>query len=192
MENKKVRKIAFLGGAAWDNDSETFKSAFDTAKILAEHGYEVVNGGGPGVMRASTMGAKAVGGKVLAITYHPNKEKKNYEGVDPENHFDQEIITLDYFDRTKVMLQNSDLHIVFKGGTGTISEWGMTWANSRIHEEDNKPIVLFGGFWREILETIKKNMFLRPGELELLQICETPQEVLEYVEKINLQVSGIL
>ncbi len=192
MENKKIRKVAFLGGASWDDNSETFKSAFDTAKILAEHGYEIVNGGGPGVMRASTMGAKTAGGKVLAITYHPNKKKKNYGGVDPENHFDQEIITLDYFDRTKVMLQNSDIHIVFKGGTGTISEWGMTWANSRIHEEDNKPIVLFGSFWGEILYVIKKNMFLRPGELELLHICETPQEVLEYIEKINFKVSGIL
>ncbi|HOM77925.1 LOG family protein [Patescibacteria group bacterium] len=185
MDNRKIKKIAFLGGAAWENDSKVFREAFETAKLLAETGYEIVNGGGPGVMRASTMGANAVNGKVLAVTYHPNKKKKNYEGIDPENHFDQEIITLDYFDRTKVMLQNSDLHIVFKGGTGTISEWGMTWASSRIHEGNHKPIVLFGDFWQEILEVIEKNLLIRPGEMELLKICLTPKEVLDYVQELN-------
>ncbi len=182
---KNIKQIAFLGGAAWKNDSEVFKQAYETAKILAEKGYEIVNGGGPGVMRASTMGGNAVNGRVLAVTYHPNKKKKNYEGTDPENFFDQEIITLDYFDRTKVMLQNSDLHIIFKGGTGTISEWGMTWASSRIHEGNHKPIVLFGDFWQEILDVIEKNMILRPGERDLLKICNTPEEVLEYVEDLN-------
>ncbi|HDQ88719.1 MAG TPA: hypothetical protein ENN92_01060 [candidate division WWE3 bacterium] len=185
MTNINIKKIAFLGGAAWENDSQVFKEAFETAKLLAEKGYEIVNGGGPGVMRASTMGANSVNGEVLAVTYHPNKKKKNYEGIDPENYFDQEIITLDYFDRTKVMLQNSDLHIVFKGGTGTISEWGMTWASSRIHEGNHKPIVLFGDFWQEILDVINKNLLIRPGEMELLKICTTPKEVLAYVESLK-------
>jgi hypothetical protein len=189
MENKTIKKIAFLGGASWENSSQVFQEAFETAKLLAENGYKIVNGGGPGVMRASTMGAKTIGGNVLAITYHPNKKKKNYEGIDPENHFDEEIITLDYFDRTKVMLQNSDLHIVYKGGTGTISEWGMTWASSRIHEGNNKPIVLFGDFWTKILEVIKENMLIRSGEIELLKICTTPQEVLNYIEDLNHKAS---
>ncbi len=178
----KIKSIAFLGGASWENDSEVFKDAFDTAKILAENGYEIINGGGPGVMRAATMGAKAGGKNVLVITYHPNKGKSNYEGVDPENPFDEEIITLDYFDRTKVMLQNSDAHIVFNGSTGTISELGMSWASSRIHEGNHKPIILFGSFWKEILEAIIKNMLMRPGEVELLKICETPEEVLAYIK----------
>jgi uncharacterized protein (TIGR00730 family) len=180
----KIEKIAFLGGASWDNDSEVFKDAYNTAKLLAENGYEIINGGGPGVMRAATMGTKAAGGNALVITYHPNKKKTNYEGVDPENPFDQEIVTLDYFDRTKVMLQNTDAHIVFKGSTGTISELGMSWASSRIHEGNHKPIILFGTFWKEIIEAIKANMLMRPGEVELLKICETPQEVLEYLENL--------
>ncbi len=58
-------------------------------------------------MRASTLGAKEAGGTVTAVTYHPSVKHKNFEGVDPENKFDEEIITNDYFDRTKVMLQNS-------------------------------------------------------------------------------------
>lgn len=183
---KEIKSIAFLGGSVWEKDSEVYKQAFETAKLLAENGYEIVNGGGPGVMRAATKGAHAGGSKlVLGITYHPNKPKKNYEGTDPENDFEQEVVTLDYFDRTKVMLQNSDVHIVFKGGTGTISEFGMTWASSRIHEGHHKPIILFGKFWENIIKSFDKNMLMRPGERKLLKIVETPEEVLDYIKFLS-------
>ncbi len=183
---KKIKRIAFLGGAGWTEDSEVFRKAYEVAKILAQNGYLIVNGGGSGVMRASTLGAKSEKDNlVIAVTYHPAKHKKNYEGIDPENPFDLEIMTLNYFDRTKVMLQNSDMHIVFNGGTGTLSELGMTWASSRIHEEDRKPIVLYGEFWKEILAVINKHMLIRPGEEKLLKICTSPQEVIEYIEDWN-------
>ncbi|HRY56815.1 MAG TPA: hypothetical protein P5014_01490, partial [Patescibacteria group bacterium] len=62
MENKeeKVKRplmVCILGGAAWNEEDEPYIQAKATAKILAENGYGIVNGGGPGVMRASTEGA---------------------------------------------------------------------------------------------------------------------------------------
>jgi uncharacterized protein (TIGR00725 family) len=183
--HRKIVNVAFLGGADWKEGDAPFQAAYDTAKLLAENGYSIVNGGGPGVMEASTKGAHAGGGKVLAVTYHPNKPKKHFEGVSPTNNFDEEVVTLDYFDRTKVMLQNSDLHIVFKGATGTISEFGMTWASSRIHEGNHKPIILLGAFWSDIISCFERNMNLRPGEKNLLFICETPEEVLKYTKRLS-------
>jgi len=183
----KIKKIAFLGGAGWDENEEVYKQAFETAKLLAENGYEIVNGGGPGIMRASTEGAHAGGARALAISYYPAYKHRNYEGVDPENKFDEEIVTMDYFDRTKVMLQNSDVHIVFKGATGTVSEFGMTWANSRIHEGHGKPIILFGAFWEHIVEEFDTHMGMRSGERGLLKIVETPEEVLEYIKGLDPQ-----
>ncbi|HSX39297.1 MAG TPA: LOG family protein [Candidatus Saccharimonadales bacterium] len=181
----QIKKVAFLGGAAWKPENQVYKDAFLTAKLLAQGGYEIVNGGGPGVMKASTLGAHEGGGKVLAITYHPNKPKRHYEGVDLTNDFDEEVITLDYFDRTKVMLQNSDVHVVFNGSLGTISEFGMTWISSWIHDPDYKPIVLFGDFWHGFVEFVHKNMELTQQEDNLLKICTTPQEVLDYIKSLN-------
>jgi hypothetical protein len=182
---RKINKIAFLGGAAWKEDNQVYQAAYQTAKLLAENDYEIVNGGGPGVMRASTMGGRAGGGKVLAITYHPNKPKRHYEGADPLNTADEEIVTLDYFDRTKVMLQNTDLHIVFNGSIGTLSELGMTWVNSWIHEPDHKPIVMFGAFWNELLGVMQKHMLITNQERTMLQVCNSPQEVLDYVKRLG-------
>lgn len=179
-------KVCFLGGAAWNEDEQPYLDAFDTAKILAENGYEIVNGGGPGVMRAATKGAHAGGKEALVITYHPNKPKRHYEGVDPLNDFDVEVKTLDYFDRTKVMLQTTNVHIIFKGSIGTLSEFGMTWISSWIHEPNSKPIILFGDFWNELLDTIEKTMLIKKGERDLLKVCTTPEEVLSYINSLNL------
>jgi len=183
--SSKIVKVAFLGGAGWKKEDLPYQGAHDTAKILAENGFEVYNGGGPGVMRASTEGAHAGGGKAMAITYHPSATKRHYEGVDKENRFDNEIITLDYFDRTKVMLQTTDAHIVFNGSIGTLSELGMTWISSWIHFPDSKPIILFGDFWNEHIGLIKKNMLLDHGEEEMMKICHSAQEVLEYLQSFN-------
>jgi uncharacterized protein (TIGR00725 family) len=186
LSEQKIQKIAVLGGAGWEEDEQPYKDAFEVSRVLAEAGYELVNGGGPGVMRASTKGAHTVGGRVLAITYHPNKPKRHYEGVDPDNDFDDEIITLDYFDRTKVMLQTTQLHIIFKGSIGTLSELGMSWISSWIHEPDNKPIILYGDFWNDYLEVIHKHARIVQNEEGILKVCTTPEEVLEYVRSFEV------
>lgn len=182
---RKIQKIAFLGGAAWKEGDRVYTDAYETARLLAQNGYEIVNGGGPGVMRASTEGGKAGGGKTLAITYHPNKIKRHYEGTDPLNCADEEIFTLDYFDRTKVMLQNTGLHIVFNGSLGTLSEFGMTWISSWIHEPNRKPIVMFGNFWNELLDVLQKHLLITNQERAMLKICTSPREVLDYVKSLE-------
>jgi uncharacterized protein (TIGR00725 family) len=182
---RKIRKVAFLGGAAWKEGDQVYTDAYETAKLLAQNGYEIVNGGGPGVMRASTLGGKAENGRTLTVTYHPNKPKRHYEGTDPLNKADEEVVTLDYFDRTKVMLQNTDLHIVFNGSLGTLSEFGMTWISSWIHEPDHKPIVVFGNFWNDLLSVFQKHMLITNQELSMLKVCTSPQEVLDYVKSLG-------
>lgn len=178
----RPKKIAFLGGAAWRGNDEAYIAALETAELLANKGYKVVNGGGPGVMEASTKGAHSGGGWSLAITYHPNKRKRHYEGVAEDNDFDEEVITMDYFDRTKVMLQNTDVHIIFNGSLGTLSEFAMTWILSWINEPNNKPIILYGSFWQEFIDWMKNRMYLRDGEEKIVKICTTPQQVLDYIE----------
>lgn len=182
----KIKRICFLGGASWKPEDAVFMDAYNTAKLLGQNGYEIVNGGGPGVMLAATLGAHDGGAGVLAVTYQPSYEHVNYEGIDKNNKFDKEIVTSNYFDRTKIMLQNSDVHIVFKGGTGTISEFGMSWANSRIHAGHGKPLILFGEFWHNIVNELNRNMVMRESELDQVrEIVSSPEEVLKFIKKLK-------
>src|SRR3989344_3134549 len=98
----KITYISILGGADWqgegqsDKDDLVYRACYDTCKLLAENGYTILNGGGPGVMRAATEGAHDGGGKVIGVTFYPRYKHEHYEGRDPRNLFDEEIITNDY------------------------------------------------------------------------------------------------
>jgi uncharacterized protein (TIGR00725 family) len=180
-----IQKASFLGGADFQPGDQTFEDALETARLLAQSGMTILNGGGPGVMRAATEGAHASGGHVVGVTYYPRYEHANYEGRDPLNLFDEEVVTADYFQRTQKLLQMGDVHIVFRGGTGTISEFGMSWALSRIHEGRSIPLLLFGAFWEEITKCLKQYMYMREDEFRIYCVVTSPQEVLDTIRKLE-------
>lgn len=178
-----IKTAGFFGGHAFSENTQEYKDAKETAKHLAKMGLMIVNGGGPGIMKASTEGAHEGGGKVLAVTtYYGGWGRANFEGVDETNKFDKEIIADNYFTRTQKLLEIGDVHIVFRGGEGTISEWGMTWALSRIHEGGNKPIILFGDFWQDIMDVINEKMLIKQGKEALYQIVTKPDQAADLVK----------
>lgn len=181
----EIQKVAILGYADSVPGDLEYDMAFETAKLLAEKGYTVVNGGGPGVMLAATEGAHAGGGRVIGITYYPKANEPGFEGKNPGNNYDVETKTNTYVERTLMIMDTADVYIIFNGGTGTISELGMAWGLARIHFGHHKPLILFGSFWHEIIEAIGKNMRLRPEELKVYHIVTSPQEVLLKIEALQ-------
>lgn len=180
----KIKNVAFLGYADAVVGDELYGQVFATAKLLAREGYTIVNGGGPGVMKASSEGAHAGGGKVTGVTFYP-QETTHYEGRDPTNPLDREIKTANYLARTLKLLELSDTHLFFNGGTGTLSEFGMAWGLARLYFGKHKPLILFGEFWHAILEAIAANMLLRPEELKVYTIVTAPQAVLAEIKEIE-------
>ena len=181
---KSISSVAFLGGADIPPEDQTYKNASMIARKLAQMGLTIYNGGEPGVMRASTEGAKSVGGKVVGVTCYPKIPYLNWEGCDPQNCFDEEVKTSDYFDRTKELLMRTEIHLVFRGGTGTISEFGMTWASSYLRGGDERPIILFGEFWRTIIQSLSRFMYMRSGEFRVYRIVQSVEEAVEEVKRI--------
>lgn len=183
----EISKIGILGFADAKIGDVDYTAAFETAKVLASSGYIIVNGGGPGVMRAATEGAHAGGGKAIGITYYPqNKNKPDFfEGRDADNNFDEEIKTETYVERTLKIMDVADVYVIFNGGTGTISEFGMAWGLARLHFGHHKPLILFGQWWHEVIEALGKNMRLRPEELKVYHIVTTPEEVLMKIKALG-------
>lgn len=180
----KFKKITIFGFADAHEDRPEWKAAFETAKLLAENGYTIVNGGGPGVMKAATLGAKAANGKAIGVSFYP-KDAPYFEGRDRSNPVDQEIKTANYLERTLRLLDIGDAYVIFKGGTGTISEFGMVWGLARLYFGNHKPFILYGAFWHEVMEAIAKNMYIRGEELKVYRIVDTPPEVLEEIHRLE-------
>lgn len=172
---KKIKQISYFGFADAAPNDPLYKEAYECAKFLTKKGFVAINGGGPGVMRAVSEGAKAVGGKAIGVTFYP-EDITNYEGRDPENPMDEEIETKNYLERTMKLLELGDAYVIFRGGTGTISEFGMAWGLARLYFGHHKPLILYGEFWNEIIKDFKKNMRIRPEDLKVYKVVKTPLE----------------
>lgn len=180
-EQRLIKTVTCLGFADARPEDLLFKEAYDVGKILAENKYVVANGGGPGVMRASTEGAKSVGGKVIGVTFYP-KDVANFEGRDKNNKIDEEIKTENYLARTMKLLEVGQAYVIFRGGTGTISEFGMAWGLARLYFGHHKPLILYGKFWESIIAAFISHMRMRPEEFQVYRIVRTPKEVIESLD----------
>jgi uncharacterized protein (TIGR00730 family) len=184
---KTIQAIAVFGYADLKEGDELYVTVMEVCRKLAKTGYTVVDGGGPGVMRAATLGAKQGGGKVVGVTLYPT-DMPNFEGRDPENLFDKEIKTTNYVERTLTLLKEGQVYVVFKGGTGTISEFGMAWGLAKLYFGHHKPLILYGKFWENIIRAFKENMSLRPEELEVFKIVDSPDEVLQAIKDFETEI----
>jgi hypothetical protein len=183
----KIQRLTFLGYADTVSGDELFEEVVKVAEVCASNGYTIINGGGPGVMKASTVGAKKAGGKVIGVTFYP-KDIPIFEGRDEENEVDELIVTDSYLERTLKLLELGQVNIIFNGGTGTISEFGMAWGLARLYFGHHKPLILYGDFWQEIIFAFTKNMFIRPEERMVFKIVDKPEQVIEAINEFKKMI----
>ena len=186
--DKIIKRVAFFGDAEAKETDAHFKLAFDTAKLLSENGYIIVNGGGPGVMLASTLGAAAVKGEIeVAIIDEKVDMGANYEGSGMDNKTKANIIyrTKTIQDRTEKLVDISDAFIIFKGGTGTMAELSLVWEKAKFAYGNHKPLIFVGAFWKEIIEPMVKDLGFDEIEKNVYEIVETPAQVLETLKRVS-------
>jgi len=184
QEHGLIKNVAFFGDANLDELNPTYKSAFELGKILAEKGLSIVNGGGPGVMNASTQGALSGGGKTLSVTFDPINAP-GYEGRYAKNITDKEIKTTNYIERMFGLLEHADAFIIFKGGSGTISEWGTAWVLAKLYYGHHKPFILYGDHWYPIIDAVKSNMNIDEQEMSVFEIVDRIEDVYPTLEKFE-------
>jgi uncharacterized protein (TIGR00730 family) len=176
----KIQKISYFGFADAAPNDPLYQEAFECAKFLTSKGFEAINGGGPGTMKAVSEGAKAAGGKTIGVTFYP-QDITNFEGRDKTNPIDEEVKTGNYLERTLKLLELGDAYVIFRGGTGTISEFGMAWGLARLYFGHHKPLILYGSFWESIIKNFIDNMRIRPEDLKVYKVVNSPQEAYEAI-----------
>jgi len=178
-----IKNIAFFGASELTPESRYYQEAFKIAQALARKGYTIVNGGGPGIMNASTQGAASVGGETLAITFNP-QDAPGFEGRYLANRVDKEIKTHNYIERMFKLIEHADVFIIFKGGCGTLSEFGTAWILGKLYYPHHKPFILFGKFWKKIIKVLKEELLIPPWAMKVFQFAETEAEVLAALENL--------
>lgn len=156
---------------------------------LAEMGFTVMTGGGPGLMEAANRGAKEAGGISVGCNILLPFEQSTNPYLD-------HCITVKYFFVRKVALvKYSYAFIVMPGGFGTLDELFEALTLIQTKKISNFPIVVFGKeYWRhlsELLESMAKAQSISKEDLKLLLITDSIEEAIEYISKHSVEQFGL-
>ena len=184
-----ISQVAIFGFADSKPGDKLYHEAFEVASALAQAGYTVVDGGGPGIMEAASRGAKVAGGRVIGVTFYPIDGANHFEGRDPNNPLDIEIKTKTYLERTLTLLEQGQVYVIFNGASGTMSEFAMAWGMARIYFGHHKPLILYGKFWKKIMKVLKNNLMLRPEEAKVYKIVDSPKGVLKAIKDFETDIA---
>ena len=153
----KVRKVSVFGSARTQPDESIYRMAYHLGKKLAEEGYMVITGGGPGIMQAVNEGAGTEHSFGVSIRL-PFEQKSNpvLEG-NPRN-----IMYKYFFTRKVAFLKQSDAVVLFPGGFGTLDEGMETLTLVQTGKRNPLPLILVdepeGTYWLRWLKFFEKEL----------------------------------
>jgi len=185
---KKIIRVAIFGDATAQIGQKHYKLAFETAKLLAQNGYIVVNGGGPGVMEAATKGAKGAGGRVEQVIMDKKYEPDNYEGsnIKSTKMADKVYVTKSYPDRLNKLVDIADAFVVCRGGTGTLSELGLVWELAKFEHGKHEPVIFLGGFWKKLISHLAGAMNFEKIEKQVVKVVTKPEDVIKVLKRVQI------
>ncbi len=185
---KKIKKrfrVAFFGNSDVKKRSLSFIDAYDTAQLLSKNNFTIINGGGPGIMLASTLGAVSVHGRAEAVVINPKSQPSaHYEGQYPENISQvKRIYSLkSYQGRLSKLIKLASAYVIFYGGTGTLAEMAYVWSEAKFAFPHQKPIIFYGKKWRKIINTITSELKFEKIEKQICYFVDKPEQVLEIIK----------
>ncbi len=181
-----------FGSAKAKNGSKYYKKAEELSLMLAKKGFNIMTGGGPGVMEAANKGAfrykniESIGLNVdLPFEQTPNK----YTTID---------LSFDYFFSRKVMLvKYSIAYVIFPGGYGTLDELFEALTLIQTKKITGVKIFVFGvAFYKPLLKFIEnklyKNGMISEQDLHIITLTDDLEQIVREIEASVLDQIDIL
>ncbi|MDY6990556.1 MAG: TIGR00730 family Rossman fold protein [Thermodesulfobacteriota bacterium] len=174
--------VSVFGSARVRPGEKTYDRTVAVAQKLAENGFNIMTGGGPGIMEAANKGAKEGGAKSVGVNIHLPLEQEG-------NPFADIKVEFKYFFVRKVMLvKYAQAYVGMPGGFGTLDE--IFEAITLIQTKRIKPfpVVLVGSdYWGPLWEWVKKNPLDRglvsPEDMDLVTLVDDPDEVAKIIKR---------
>jgi hypothetical protein len=174
--------VTIFGSSRAHPDDEVYQKAEQVAQLLAENGFGVITGGGPGVMEAANKGAALAGGRSIGLNIQlPNEQEPNpYTNLS---------LRFRYFFVRKVMfVKYAVAYIIFPGGFGTMDELFEALTLIQTQKIKPFPVILVGSdFWKGLVDWMKtvvlKEGKVSPSDLDTFQVVDDPSEILKIIKK---------
>jgi uncharacterized protein (TIGR00730 family) len=169
------RGVAVFGSARIGPDDPHYEKARETARLLAEAGFAIITGAGPGIMEAANRGAHEAGGRSVGC----NIELPFEQGANP---YVDTLINFRYFMVRKTMfIKYSVAFIIFPGGFGTLDELFEALTLIQTGKIYQFPVILMGRhYWAGLIRWLQSRVLhekkISPGDMDLILITDDPAE----------------
>ncbi|HEU4641460.1 MAG TPA: TIGR00730 family Rossman fold protein [Gemmatimonadaceae bacterium] len=167
--------VTIFGSARTGPDDPQYGAAVEVARLLAEAGFAVITGAGPGIMEAANKGARLGGGRSVGC----NIELPFEQGANP---YVDTLINFRYFFVRKTMfIKYSNAFVIFPGGFGTLDEAFEALTLIQTGKIYQFPVILFGShYWAGLLRWLRSRVLLErkisPGDMDLILLTDDPKE----------------
>jgi hypothetical protein len=176
--------VSVFGSARVPENNPVYQTGRAVGRLLADNGFAVITGGGPGAMEAANRGAAEVGGTSVGLCIQLPKEQE-------ANPYANIKIDFRYFFIRKVMfVKYAMAYIILPGGFGTMDELFEALTLIQTLRIKPFPVILMGSdYWGDLLSWIQKTMLGSNGmidakDFDMIQVMDDPEEAVAAIKKI--------
>jgi uncharacterized protein (TIGR00730 family) len=176
--------VSIFGSARSRPEDADYILAEEIAYKIAQLGFGVISGGGPGIMEAANKGAQRAKGKSVGLTIKLPFEQGGNQYID----HDKLLMFNFFFVRKLMFIKYAQGFIVLPGGFGTCDEFFEALTLMQTRKIGKFPVVLVDKkFWGGMVDWIKQTMLkeaenISPEDLDLFVLTDTADEAVEAID----------
>ncbi|WP_457571396.1 LOG family protein [Desulfovulcanus sp.] len=175
--------VSIFGSARAHPEDKIYQLTHEIARKLAQAGYAVITGGGPGLMEAGNKGAVEGGGQSIGLHIHlPFEQKANdYTNLKCDFRY--------FFVRKVMFIKYAMAYVVMPGGFGTLDELSEALVLTQTKRIKPFPIIMVGkDFWSGLVnwfkEQLLKNKYIDEKDLDLFYVVDEADEVVNIIKRL--------
>lgn len=181
--------VTVFGSARTQESDPAYALARRMGAGIAELGFTVMTGGGPGIMEAANRGAKDVGGRSVGCNIELATEQE------PNPYLDRYVTLRYFFVRKAMLVKYSYAFAVLPGGFGTLDEMFEALTLIQTGKLLDFPVILMGSeYWQELVDMIQKMAragTVSPEDLDLLFVTDSVEEAISYLHLKAIKPFGL-
>ena len=174
--------VTVFGSARFSEGHRYYELARELGRRLAEEGFTVMTGGGPGIMEAANRGAKEGGGLSIGCNIQLPMEQQ------PNSYLDRFVEFEHFFVRKVMLVKYSRAFVVMPGGFGTLDEIFETMTLMQTNKLEYFPIVAMGGdFWKRLGKFIRNTLLtegtVSPSDIDLIHPTDSVERAIKIIKR---------
>jgi hypothetical protein len=173
--------VTVFGSARFNSDHPYYALGRLVGHRLADIGFTVMTGGGPGLMEAANRGARDAGGRSVGCNIALPDEQK------PNAYLDRWVTCRYFFVRKVLLFKYSYAFIALPGGVGTVDELFEAFTLIQNGKIRQFPMILMGTeYWRpltDLLQRMAVDGAIGPRDLDLLLVTDDVDAAIDHLER---------